>query len=112
MSKIKKGDQVIVITGKDKGRTGPVLRVVKKKSNPNAGFFVVVENINMVKKCLKPNPQKGENGGIVSKEMAMPISNVSLVDPKTQKVAKVGYKFLENGKKVRYFKESGEVIDV
>lgn len=112
MSKIKKGDQVVVITGKDKGRTGSVLRVLKKKTNPKAGFFVVVENINVVKKCVKANPQKGENGGIISKEMAMPISNVGLVDPTTQKLAKVGLKFLDDGKKVRYFKASGEVIDV
>ena len=116
MNKIKKNDNVMVITGKDKGRTGSVLRIVKKKSNPKAGYFAVVQGINMVKKHQKPkphsNPEKQQPGGLVSKEMPLPISNVALLNPKTNKIGKVGFKTLEDGKKVRYFKESGEVIDV
>lgn len=106
----------MVVTGKDKGRTGTVLRIVKKKSNLKAGYFVVVGGINMVKKHMKPkphsNPEKQQPGGFISKEMPFPISNVGLLNPATNKIEKVGFRILEDGKKVRYFKESGEVIDV
>lgn len=112
MSKIKKGDTVGIITGKDKGRSGTVLEVLKKKSNPKAGLFVVVKDINTVKKHVKPNPQLQQPGGIVTKEMAMPISNVALIDPKTNEIGgKVGFKLVDD-KKVRFFKKTGEVIDV
>lgn len=104
-AKIKKGDQVIVITGKDKGRQGTVLRAVDADR-------VVVESINMVKKHQKPNPNKNEQGGIVSRESAIHISNVAILNPATKKADRVGFKTLENGDKVRYFKSNGEVIDV
>lgn len=104
-AKIKKGDQVVVITGKDKGRQGAVLRAV-------GADRVVVESINMVKKHQKPNPNKNEQGGIVSRESPIHISNVAILNPATKKADRVGFKTLENGDKVRYFKSNGEVIDV
>ena len=110
-SRIKTGDKISVITGKSKGMTGTVLRVLKKKSKPKSGFFVVVEGVNIAKKTVKPNPQKETAGGIISKEMPLPISNVVLIDPTTGKPGgKLGYKILEDGQKVRVFKKTGEVI--
>ena len=110
MQRIKKGDQVIVVAGKDKGRRGTVLRV-----EPNGR--VVVENLNVAHKHQRPNPVKGQTGGIVDKEMPIHISNVMLVNPATGKGDRVGFKFLEaQGKeaprKVRFFKSNGEVVDV
>lgn len=103
MNKIKKGDDVIVTTGKDKGRRGAVLRILEGK--------VVVEGANKVKKHQKPNPMKGSAGGIVEMEMPIQISNVALFNPATKKADRVGVKQLEDGRKVRYFKSNGEVID-
>lgn len=105
MRRIKKGDEVIVTTGKDKGRRGAVLEVF-------ADDRVTVENVNVVKKHTKPNPMRGLEGGIVEKEMPLHVSNVMLFNPATNKGDRVGYKILEDGKKVRYFKSNGEVIDV
>lgn len=105
MRKIKKGDEIIVITGKDKGRRGTVTMVMENDR-------VMVENINLVKKHAKPNPMQGVEGGIVEKEMPLHISNVMLFNPATKKGDRVGIKTLEDGKKVRYFKSNGEVVDV
>ena len=102
--RIRKGDDVIVIAGKDKGKRGTVLSVTDER--------VVVENINLAKKHMKPNPNKGEQGGIVDKEMPMAVSNVALYNPATDKGDRVGFKVLEDGRKVRVFKSNGEVVDV
>lgn len=105
MNKIRKGDEVVVITGKDKGRRGAVrLRVDDER--------VVVEGINRVKKHVRPNPMKGETGGIVEKEMPIHISNVALFNPATQKADRVRIQVLEDGRKVRVFKSNGEQVDV
>jgi large subunit ribosomal protein L24 len=104
MSKIRKGDEVILTTGKDKGKRGTVLRVL-----PTG--HVVVEGVNKVKKHTRPNPMRGINGGILDKEMPIDISNVALFNSATQKGERVGFKTLEDGRKVRVFKSSGEVID-
>jgi large subunit ribosomal protein L24 len=104
MSKIRKGDEVVVNTGKDKGKRGTVLRVLESG-------HVLVEGANKVKKHAKPNPMKGINGGIMEKEMPIDISNVALFNHTTQKGERVGFKMLEDGRKVRVFKSSGEVVD-
>ena len=104
MSKIRKGDQVIVNTGKDKGKHGAVLSVL------DTGH-VVVEGINIAKKHAKPNPMKGVAGGIVAKEMPIAISNVALFNQATKKADRVGYKVLKDGSKVRVFKSNGEAVD-
>ncbi len=104
MSKIHKGDQVILNTGKDKGKRGSVLRVLESG-------HVVVEGLNMVKKHAKPNPMKGITGGIINKEMPIDISNVALFNIATQKGDRVGFKTLDDGRKVRVFKSNGEVVD-
>ena len=104
MKSLRKGDQVIVITGKDKGRKGTILNF--------SGEKVLVESVNMVKKHTKPNPSAGVEGGIVEREMPLSISNVMLFNPITDKGDKVGIKVLEDGKKVRYFKSNNEVVDV
>jgi large subunit ribosomal protein L24 len=104
MRKIRKGDDVIVITGKDKGRRGNVLRVLDDG-------HVLVEGVNKVKKHQKPNPLKGAAGGIVEKEMPMDVSNVALFNPATKKADRVGVKVLEDGRKVRFFKSNGELVD-
>ena len=105
MRKIRKGDDVIVRCGKDKGKRGNVLRVVDSE-------HVIVENVNLVKKHQKPNPQRGEPGGIISKEMPLHISNVGLYNPVKGGADRVGFKYLEDGRKVRVFKSNGEVVDV
>ncbi|MBB1073015.1 50S ribosomal protein L24 [Rhodoferax sp. 4810] len=105
MRKIKTGDDVMVITGKDKGKRGSVLRVID-------GSYVVVENVNMAKKHQKQNPQRGLPGGIVDKEMPLHISNVGLFNSVTGKAGRVGFKVLDDGRKVRVFKSDGEVVDV
>jgi len=102
--RIRKGDDVIVIAGKDKGKRGTVLSVSDER--------VVVENINLAKKHVKPNPNIGEQGGIVDKEMPMAISNVALYNLATDKADRVGFKTLDDGRKVRVFKSNGEVVDV
>lgn len=101
---IKKGDKVVVISGKDKAKTGLVLAINSKKSR------VLVEGVNIVKRHTKPNAQNPE-GGIIEKAAPLHISNVALADPKTGKPTRVGYKFLEDGTKVRYAKKSGETIE-
>jgi len=105
MQKIKKGDDVIVITGKDKGKRGSVVRVVNEVDR------VIVENVNIAKKHQKPNPAAGAPGGIIEKEMPLDISNVAIFNPVTGKADRVGIKVLEDGRRVRYFKSNGEVID-
>lgn len=102
-AKIKKGDKVIVIAGRDKGETGEVAKVLPKENR------VVVKGVNMVKRHNRPTQFSA--GGIEEKEAPMNISNVALVDPKTNKATRVGFKVLEDGKKVRFAKASGEVID-
>jgi large subunit ribosomal protein L24 len=104
MRKIRKGDDVVVLTGKDKGRRGTVLRVVDDA-------HLLVEGVNKVKKHQKPNPMAGAAGGIVEKEMPIQVSNVALFNPATQKADRVGFKMLEDGRKVRVFKSNGEVVD-
>ena len=105
MNKIKKGDDVIVIAGKDKGKRGNVLRILDNGR-------VMVDGINIVKKHVRPNPQAGEQGGIVEQEAAMDISNVALYDAASGKASRVGIKVLEDGKKVRVYRTSGEMVDV
>lgn len=104
MRKIKKGDDVIVITGKDKGKRGTVLRVVDVE-------HVLVEGANRVKKHQRPNPMKGTTGGIVDKEMPLHVSNVAIFNPATKKADRVGVKLLDDGRRVRCYKSNGEVID-
>ena len=104
MNKIRKGDEIVVTTGKDKGRRGTVLRRVDDE-------HVLVEGVNRVKKHVRPNPMRGVVGGIVEKEMPINISNVALFNPATQKGDRVGIKVLEDGKKVRFFKSNGELVD-
>ncbi len=104
MSKIHKGDQVIINAGKDKGKRGVVTLVLDTDQ-------VLVEGINVAKKHAKPNPMKGLTGGIVSKEMPIHISNVALFNAATQKADRVGYKMLKDGSKIRVFKSNGEAVD-
>jgi large subunit ribosomal protein L24 len=105
MAKIKKGDDVIVRTGKDKGKSGRVTKILK-------GDKVLVEGINQAKKNQKPNPNAGVSGGIIDKDMPISISNIGLYNPQTKKADRVGFRFLEDGKKVRYFKSTNEIVDV
>ena len=109
MNKIRKGDQVVVTTGKDKGKRGTVLRVLESGK-------VLVEGLNRAKKHQRPNPMKNQTGGIIDKEMPMHISNVMLVNPASGEGDRVGFKFLEAqggnpARKVRFFKSNGEVVD-
>jgi large subunit ribosomal protein L24 len=104
MNKIRKGDTVVVTTGRDKGRTGTVVNIL-------ASGRVLVENVNMVKKHQRPNPAKGVTGAIVQKEAPLHLSNVALWNPATKKADRVGRRSLEDGRKVRYFKSNGEVVD-
>ena len=104
MEKIRKGDQVVVTTGKDKGKRGLVLRVLPTGR-------VVVEGVNRVKRHTRPNPIKGQAGGIVDKEMPIHASNVALFNPATGKGDRVGIRTLDDGRKVRFFKSNGEVAD-
>ena len=110
MQKIRKGDTVVVTTGREKGKRGSVLRVFESGK-------VLVEGLNRVKKHQRPNPMKNQQGGIIDKEMPVHISNVMLVNPATGKGDRVGFKFLEAqganpARKVRFFKSNGEVVDV
>ena len=104
MNKIRKGDNVVVLSGRDKGRKGAVIQVL-------ADGRVVVEGINMVKKHTKPNPQAGKPGGIVEKEMPLPASKVAIWNPAAKKADRIGFKVLADGKKVRYFKSNGEMLE-
>lgn len=105
MRKIRKGDDVIVLSGKDKGKRGSVTRLVGDDK-------VMVENVNMVKRHTKANPQQGEPGGILDKEMPLHISNVALYNPATGRGDRVGFKILEDGRKIRVFKTNGEAVDI
>jgi large subunit ribosomal protein L24 len=104
VSKIRKGDQVVVLSGKDKGRRGAVVQVL-------ANDHVVVESVNMVKKHTRPNPQAGKQGGIIEREAPLPVSKVAIWNPASKKADRIGYRTLADGKKVRFFKSNGEVID-
>ena len=105
MNKIRKGDQVVVLSGRDKGRKGAVLQVL-------ADGRVVVESMNRVKKHQKPNPQANKQGGIVEKEMPLPASKVAIWNPSAKKGDRVGIRTLADGKRVRFFKSNGEMLDV
>jgi large subunit ribosomal protein L24 len=105
MEKIRKGDDVVVIAGKDKGKRGTVLKRVDDE-------HVLVEGVNIAKKHAKPNPQKNSTGGIVDKTMPLHISNVALFNPATQKADRVGIRQLEDGTRVRFFKSNGELVNV
>ena len=104
MKKIRKGDEVVVLTGKDKGKRGTVLRVVSDSR-------INVEGVNLVKKHQRPNPNKGIEGGIVEKQMSIDVSNVAIYNPQTEKADRVGFRVLDDGRKVRFFKSTNEVID-
>ena len=106
MNRIKKGDDVIVIAGRDKGRRGTVLKLIAEDGR------VVIEGINVVKKHQKPNPNAGVQGGIVEQEHSLHVSNVMLFNPTTGKGDRIGIKTLEDGRKVRFFKSNNEVVDV
>ncbi len=105
MQKIKKGDDVVVRTGKDKGKSGRVTKILKNNK-------VLVEGINQAKKNQKPNPNAGVSGGIIVKDMPIDISNIGIYNPATKKPDRIGFRFLEDGKKVRYFKSTNEVVDL
>ena len=105
MNKIRKGDDVIVISGKDKGRRGTVIQVLRDDT-------LLVENVNVVKKHQKPNPNAGVQGGIVEQEREIHVSNVMLFNPATGKGDRIGIKTLEDGRRVRFFKSNNEVVDV
>ena len=104
MRKIRSNDEVVVITGKDKGRRGKIMQVLEEGK-------ILVQGINRVKKHVKPNPNAGVQGGIIEKEMPMDTSNVMLVNPATGKGDRVGFKLLDDGKKIRVFKSNGERVD-
>lgn len=105
MRRIRKGDDVIVIAGRDRGRRGSVVRVLDAER-------VVVENVNMVKRHTKPNPARNKPGGIIEKEAPIHVSNVMLYNPATEKGDRIGFRILDDGRKVRYFKSNNEVVDV
>ncbi len=105
MNKIKKGDEVIVIAGRSKGQRGTVLKRIDEKR-------LLVESVNMIKKHVKPNPNAGEAGGIIDKESPINQSNVMIFNPAIDKGDRVGFKTLDDNRKVRFFKSNGEVIDV
>jgi len=104
VKKIRKGDQVIVLSGRDKGARGTVISVLE-------GNRVIVENINRVKKHQKPNPQVNRQGGIIEKEMPLPLSKVAVWNPATKKADRVGFKTLGDGRKVRVFRSNGEMLE-
>ncbi len=106
MNKIRKGDEVIVLTGKDKGKRGVVLRVIEERDR------LIVENVNMVKRHTKGNPMQGTAGGIIEKEMPVHISNIAIWNPISSKGDRIGFKHLEDGRKVRIFRSNNEVVDV
>ena len=104
MNRLRRGDEVIVVAGKDKGRRGSVLRVYDDGR-------VLVENVNIARKHQKPNPNAGVPGGIIEKESPLDASNVMIYNPATEKGDRIGFRILENGQKVRYFKSNNEVLD-
>ncbi|MEZ5446251.1 MAG: 50S ribosomal protein L24 [Gammaproteobacteria bacterium] len=105
MKKIRKGDEVMVLTGRNKSARGKVLRVLDDER-------LVVEGVNLVKRHTRPNPQVGQAGGIIEKEAPIHVSNVAIYNAATGKADRVGFKTLEDGRKVRFFKSSGEVVDI
>jgi len=105
MSKLRKGDDVVVLSGRDKGKRGTVLQIIENNR-------ILVDNVNVIKKHVKPNPNRGETGGIIEREAPIQISNVALFNPNTNKADRVGYKVLEDGRKVRVFRSDGEVADI
>jgi len=105
MRRIRKDDEVVVIAGKDKGRRGKVTRVVDSER-------VIVAGVNMIKRHTKPNPARNVAGGIIQREAAIHLSNVMLFNPVTRKGDRIGFRVLEDGRKVRYFKSNNEVVDV
>ena len=105
MSKIRKGDDVVVLSGRDKGKRGTVLQIIENTR-------ILVDNVNVIKKHVTPNPNRGETGGIIEREAPIQVSNVALFNPNTNKADRVGYKLLEDGRKVRVFKSDGEVADL
>lgn len=105
MRKIKKGDEVIVIAGRDKGKIGEVLQILDNDR-------MLVNDVNIVKRHTKPNPMKGQQGGIIEMEAPINVSNVAIYNPQTKKADRVGFKSLQDGRKVRFFKSTGEVVDV
>lgn len=105
MQRIRKGDEVIVIAGRSKGQRGHVLRVLKDER-------LLVENVNMVKRHQKPDPQVQRPGGIIEREAPIDSSNVMLYNPVIDKGDRVGFKFLQDGRKVRFFRSTGEVVDI
>jgi large subunit ribosomal protein L24 len=104
MQRIRKGDEVVVLSGRDKGKRGTVLRRIDAE-------HVVVEGVNRVKKHQRPNPMKGEQGGIIDKDLPIHVSNIALYNPATQKADRAGVKTLEDGRKVRVFKSNGEQVE-
>ena len=104
MKKIRKGDQVVVLSGRDKGRRGAIVEVLTDDT-------VLVEGVNRVKRHTKPNPQAGKQGGIVEKEMPLRVSKVAIWNPGAKKADRIGIKTLTDGKKVRFFKSNGEMLD-
>jgi large subunit ribosomal protein L24 len=104
MRKIRKDDDVIVTAGRDKGKRGTVIRVLDND-------YVIVQNVNVVKRHTRPNPTRGVSGGIIEKEAPIHVSNVGLFNPVTRKADRVGFRVLEDGRKVRFFKSNGEVLD-
>ncbi len=105
MQKIKQGDEIVVLVGRDKGKQGKVTRILENNK-------ILVEGVNRVKKHQRGNPNLGISGGIVEKDMPIDVSNVALYNPKTKKADRVGFRILEDGKKVRYFKSTNEVVGV
>ncbi len=105
MNKIRKGDVVIVRTGRERGKRGTVMRVL-------AEGRVLVENLNLVKRHTRPNPQRGVTGGIIEREAPIHISNIALVNPATGRADRIGIRALDDGRKVRFFKSNGETVDV
>lgn len=104
MKRIRKGDRVVVLAGKDRGKVGSVQTVL-------GSGRLVIENVNMVKRHTKPNPQANQPGGILTKEASIDASNVALYNPQTKKADKIGFKSLEDGTKVRFYRSTGEVVD-
>lgn len=105
MARVRKGDNVVVRTGRNRGKQGTVMRVLRDDR-------LVVEGVNVVKRHTRPNPQRGTQGGIVQKEMPVHVSNVGIFNPATGKADRIGFKWLEDGRKVRIFRSTGEVVDV
>lgn len=106
MLKIKKSDEVIVLTGKDRGKRGKVLKILLKQKR------ALVEGVNLIKKHQKPNPGTGATGGVISREASIHLSNIALYNPVTKAADRVGIKILQDGRKVRYYKSNNELVDI